>query len=520
MSPETPGSSGGKRLALAVIATSALMAVLDGSIVTVAMPTIQADLGFSPAGLSWVMNGYLLAFGGLLLLAGRLGDLIGRKRMFLAGTAVFTAASVAAGAATSPALLVAARFVQGVGGAAASAVSLGILVTLFTEPRERGKALGVFAFTGAAGASIGQVLGGVLTEALSWHWIFMINIPIGLATLAAAVRAIPADRGLGLRAGVDVLGALLVTSGLMLAISTVVGTADHGWGSTRTLGLGAGSAVLLAAFFIRQATAATPLMPLRILHSRAVVAANLVQMLMIAAMFAFQIVVALDMQKVLGYGATATGLAMLPAALAIGGIALGASERLITRFGSRAVLLTGLVLLAAALSLLLRLPVHASYATDLLPTMLLIGGGGLAMPAAAGLGMAGAREEDAGLVSGLFNTTQQIGAAAGAAVLSTLAASRTGRLLAEGRGPAEALAGGYRVAFGIGVALLVAALVVTAALLRSGRGTAAEPAADAATATATATDAAAADTRSESTTGSATGSGVRTAFDVELVANG
>ncbi|NUR31145.1 MAG: MFS transporter, partial [Catenulispora sp.] len=387
MSPHIPVSrtpAAAPRLALAVIATSALMAVLDGSIVTVAMPTIQADLGFSPAGLSWVMNGYLLAFGGLLLLAGRLGDLVGRKRMFLAGTAVFVAASALAGAATSPAMLVAARILQGVGGAAASGVSLGILVTLFTDSRERGRALGVFAFTGAAGASIGQVLGGVLTESLSWHWNFTINVPIGVLTLAAAVKAIPDDRGQGLRGGVDVLGALLVTSGQMLAIYTVVGTADHGWGSGRTLGLGALAVVLLIGFFVRQATAATPLMPLRILRSRPVVAANLVQMLMISAMFAFQIVVALDMQKVLGYGATRTGLAMLPAALAIGGVALGVSARVIARFGARAVLVTGLVLLAAALSLLLRLPVHAAYATDLLPTMLLIGGGGLAMPAAAG----------------------------------------------------------------------------------------------------------------------------------------
>ncbi|GAA1998448.1 MFS transporter [Catenulispora subtropica] len=463
-------SPGAKRLALAVIATSALMAVLDGSIVTVAMPTIQGDLGFSPAGLSWVMNGYLLAFGGLLLLAGRLGDLVGRKRMFLAGTAVFVAASALAGAASSPAMLVAARILQGVGGAASSGVSLGILVTLFTDSRERARALGVFAFTGAAGASIGQVLGGVLTDSLSWHWNFTINVPIGVLTLAAAAKAIPDDRGQGLRGGVDLLGALLVTSGLMLGIFTVVGTADHGWGSSRTLGLGALAAVLLAGFFVRQATAATPLMPLRILRSRSVVAANLVQMLMISAMFAFQIVVALDMQKVLGYGATETGLAMLPAALAIGGIALGVSARVIARFGARAVLITGLVLLAAALSLLLRLPVHAGYATDLLPTMLLIGGGGLAMPAAAGLGMAGSREEDAGLVSGLFNTTQQIGAAIGAAVLSTLAAGRTGHLLAEGRGAAEALAGGYKVAFGVGVVLLAAALVVAVGVLRPERG--------------------------------------------------
>ncbi|MBW8806759.1 MAG: MFS transporter [Catenulisporales bacterium] len=469
MSPESGPAGGSPRLALAVIAASSLMAVLDGSIVTVAMPTIQADLGFAPAGLSWVMNSYLLAFGGLLLLAGRLGDLIGRKRMFLAGIALFIATSALAGAATSPAMLVAARFGQGVGAAGASAVSLGILVTLFTEPHERGRALGVFAFTGAAGASIGQVLGGVLTDALSWHWIFVINVPIGALTLLGAAKAIPADRGRGLRAGVDVLGALLVTSGLMIAIYAVVGAADHGWGSARTLGPGAVAAILVAGFFVRQATAATPLMPLRILRSRAVVGANLVQMLMISAMFAFQIVVALDMQKVLGFSAAKTGLSMLPAALAIGIVALGVSARLIARFGARAVLITGLVLLAAALSLLLRLPVHAGYAADLLPTMLLIGGGGLAMPAAAGLGMTGAREQDAGLVSGLYNTTAQIGAATGAAVLSTLAASRTGRLLAAGHDPVEALAGGYRVAFGIGVALLVMALVVAVAVLRPER---------------------------------------------------
>ncbi|MEY9926046.1 EmrB/QacA subfamily drug resistance transporter [Catenulispora sp. GP43] len=466
----TARRAGSPRLALLVIAASALMAVLDGSIVTVAMPSIQSRLGFSPAGLSWVVNGYQLAFGGLLLLAGRLGDLLGRKRVFLAGTALFLAASAAAGAATSPAMLVAARVAQGVGGAASSAVSLGILVTLFTEPRERAKALGVFAFTGAAGASISQVLGGVLTDALSWHWIFLINIPIGLLTLAAAVRAVPADRGLGLRAGVDLIGALLVTGGLMLAIHTVIGTADHGWGSARTLGPAALSALLLAGFFVRQATAADPLMPLRILRSRAVAGANAVQMLMIAAMFAFQIIVALDMQKVLGYDATQTGLAMLPAAVAIGGVALGASARLIARFGARSVLITGLVMLTGALALLLRMPTHPNYVRDLLPTMLLIAGGGLAMPATAGLGMSGAREEDAGLVSGLYNTTAQVGAATGAAVLSTLAAGRTARLLHTGHSPAQALSGGYHVAFAIGVGLLAAALVIAVFVLR-GAGT-------------------------------------------------
>jgi len=471
-----------RRLALVAIAAGTLMNILDGSIVTVAMPSIQTDLGFSSAGLSWVMNAYLLAFGGLLLFAGRLGDLLGRKRMFLGGTVIFIAASVFAGFATSPGLLVLARFLQGVGSAASSAVSLGILVTLFTEPGERGRAIGVFSFTGAAGASIGQVLGGVLTETLSWHWIFFINLPIGLATLLLAVRTIPADRGIGasgdvgtaagvggirgLRAGADALGAGLIISGLMLGIYAVVGTAVHGWTSAHTLILGALAAVLIVGFFIRQATAAVPLMQLRILRSRNVIGGNLVQILMIAAMFAFQIIVSLALQHVYGYGAAATGLAMLPAAVMIGGTALLLSARLIVRFGRRNVLITGLLMLLGALLLLLRLPIHADYVTDLLPTMLLISGGGLAMPAAAALAMSGAREEDAGLVSGLYNTTAQIGSAVGAAVLTTLAASHTGSLLRQSHPEADALLVGYRFAFGVGAGLLVAAIVVAVLVLR------------------------------------------------------
>ncbi|MFI8964053.1 MFS transporter [Streptomyces sp. NPDC053493] len=446
-----------------------LMTVLDGSIVTVAMPAIQADLGFSPVGLSWVVNAYLIAFGALLLLSGRLGDLLGRKRMFLAGTAVFTAASLLAGVATSPGLLIAARFLQGVGSAMASAVSLGILVTLFTAPRERAKAFAVFSFTGAAGASLGQVLGGLLTDALTWNWIFFINLPIGAAALLVALPALPADRGLGLRAGADVIGAVLVTSGLMTGIYAVVKIEQYGAGSAHTLGLGALALVLLAGFLVRQATAAQPLMPLRILRSRRVAGANLVQMLMVAALFSFQILVALYLQKVQGYGAAETGLAMLPAAAVIGAVSLGLSTRLITRFGERNVLLTGLVLLVGVLGLLTRVPVHASYAVDLLPVMLLAAGFGLALPALTALGMSGAREEDAGLASGLFNTTQQIGMAAGIAVLSTLAAARTESLTAAGRPAAEALTGGYHLAFAVGAGLLVAAFATAFTLLRTPR---------------------------------------------------
>ncbi|MER6814465.1 MFS transporter [Spirillospora sp. NPDC000708] len=462
--------------ALGVLSAAALMTILDGSIVTVAMPSIQRDLGFSAAGLSWTVNAYLIAFGGLLLLAGRLGDLIGRKTMFLAGNAVFTGASVLAGAATAPGLLIAARFLQGVGSAMASAVVLGILVTLFTEPGERAKAIGVFSFTGAAGASIGQVLGGVLTDALSWHWIFLINVPIGLATIALAVVALPRDRGAGLRAGADVAGAVLVTSGLMLGIYTVVKAEDDGWLSGRTLGLGAVSLVLLAGFFVRQARAATPLMPLRLLRSRNASGSYLAQMLSLSAMFSFQIIVALYMQKVLGYDALETGLAMLPAAVAIGTISLFVSARLSRRFGERAVLLAGLVLLMGAMAWLARIPEDAGYAADLLPVMVLVAGGGLVLPALTGLGMAGARPDDAGLVSGLFNTVQQIGMALGVAVLSTLAASRTEHLRADGRSEAAALTGGYHLAFTVSAGLLVAAFLVGVLVLRSPKAAADAPA--------------------------------------------
>ncbi|MFI7366505.1 MFS transporter [Streptomyces sp. NPDC050149] len=467
-----------RRLALGVIATGLLMTVLDGSIVTVAMPAIQNDLGFTPAALSWVVNAYLIAFGGLLLLSGRLGDLLGRRRMFLAGTAVFTAASVLAGAAGSPALLVAARFLQGAGSAMASAVGLGILVTLFTESRERARAIAVFSFTGAAGASIGQVLGGVLTDALGWHWIFFINLPIGLAVLLVAVRALPADREPGIAAGADAIGALLVTGGLMLGIYSVVEVESYGWLSAHTLGLGALALALLAAFVVRQATAATPLLPLRILRSRSVAGANLVQILMVAALFSFQILVALYLQRVSGYGATATGLAMLPAAAVIGAVSLGISARLSARFGDRNVLLLGLALLIGMLGLLTRLPVHAHYATDLLPVMFLAAGFGLALPALTTLGMSGAGAEDAGLASGLFNTTQQIGMAMGVAVLSTLAASRTDTLLAAGGSRTEALTGGYHLAFAVGTGLLVTAFLVALAVLgRPDRATATAPSA-------------------------------------------
>jgi EmrB/QacA subfamily drug resistance transporter len=443
-----------------------LMIILDGSIVTVALPAIRDDLRFSPTNLTWVLNAYLIAFGGLLLLAGRLGDLVGRKRTFVAGLGLFTAASLLCGLSTSQELLIAARFAQGLGGAAVSAVSLGMIVTLFPGPRERGKAIGAFSFVGASGASIGQVLGGVLTQAFSWHWIFFINLPIGLAAMVLAARVLRSERGLGFRAGADVPGAILVTAGLMLGVYTIVESNRYGWGSPHTIGFALVAVALLVAFVLRQLRAAQPLLPLRVFRSRNVTGANLIQLLAISAMFGFQIMVALYLQNVVGYGPAATGLALLPAAVMIGTISLAFSARLNARFGERRVLLAGLALLVVALGLLTGLPVRADYVTDVLPTMLLAGGGGLVLSALTVLGMSGAGPDDAGVVSGLFNTGQQVGGALGVAVLSTLAAAHTGDLLAAGHSAAAATIGGFRLAFGVGAALLAAGFVLALVVLR------------------------------------------------------
>jgi len=455
------GSS--RRTALAVLCVGMLMIILDGTVVTVALPSIAADLGFSPAGTAWVVNGYLVAFGGLLLLAGRFGDLLGRRSTFLLGLAVFVLASVLCGLAGSPAVLVAARFVQGAGGAAAAAVVLGMVVTLFPEAGERARAIGVVTFVGAAGASLGLVAGGVLTEALNWRWVFLVNVPIGVLALAAAVRVLPRDRGLGLAAGADALGAVLVTAGLMLGVGTVVQAPGRGWLSPATLGSAAGAVALLAGFVARQARTATPLLPLRIFRSRAVSGANSAQLLMVAAALGFQFLSALFLQDVLGYGAAATGLAVLPVAAIIGTLSLGPSGRLAARFGARTVLLGGLGLLAVGMLVLARVPADAAYAVDLLPALLLLGVGvGLALPTVTALAMSDATEADAGLTSGLANTAQQIGGAVGISVLVAVAAARTG-----GSGSPEALAAGYRAAFAGGTGFAVAAFVLAAVVLRA-----------------------------------------------------
>jgi EmrB/QacA subfamily drug resistance transporter len=467
----TESNNRSRWIALVVLCIGMLMIVLDATVVNVALPSIQTDLGFSQSTLAWVVNAYLIAFGGLLLLAGRLGDLVSRRGMFLAGLAVFTGASLVCGLADSQVVLVAARFVQGVGGAMTSAVILGMIVTMFPEPREQAKAIGVYSFVASAGGSVGLLAGGVLTQSINWHWIFFVNIPIGIATAVLALRLLDRDRGIGFGQGADFLGAVLITGALMLLVYTIVKpAADYGWGSSRTLLLGAGALVLLAAFVAREATARNPLIPLRIFRSRNVSGANLIQGLTVAGMFGMFFMGALYLQRVLGYDPLEIGLAFLPATLTMGGLSLRYSERLIMRFGPRQTLLPGLVLIAVGLLLLARVPVHGSYVADVLPVMVLVGTGiALAFPSLMTLAMSGSTPADAGLASGLVNTTVQVGGALGLAVLATLAASQTRSLRGAGHSTASALTGGYHVAFLIGAVLVLASIVVAATVLRPKR---------------------------------------------------
>ncbi|MGH3991786.1 MAG: MFS transporter, partial [Pseudonocardiaceae bacterium] len=393
-------------LALYVLCGGMLMIVLDATIVNVALPSIQDDLGFSQSGLAWVVNAYLIAFGGLLLLAGRLGDLIGQRRVFLAGLAVFTGASLICALAQSQGVLIGARFVQGAGGAVASAVILGMIVTMFPEPREQAKAIGVYSFVASAGASIGLLAGGVLTEAINWHWIFFVNVPIGVAIGSLALRLVEHREGIGIRKGADVPGALLLTAGLMLGVYSLLEAGEQGWGSTQTLGLGGVSIALLTAFVARQARIENPLMPLRLFRSRNVSAANVVMGLLVVGFFGMFFLGALYMQGILGYTPLGVGLAFLPSCIVMGTLSLGYAEKLIMGVGPKAALVAGLSSAAAGLVLFSRAPVDATYVTDLAPVMLLLGAGaGLAFPALMTLAMSGATPSDAGLASGLVNTT-------------------------------------------------------------------------------------------------------------------
>jgi EmrB/QacA subfamily drug resistance transporter len=467
------GGDRSRWLALYVLCVGMLMIVLDVTIVNVALPSIQEDLHFSTSSLAWVVNGYLIAFGGLLLLAGRLGDLIGPRRIFLAGIAVFTSASVLCGVAQTAWWLVAARFVQGVGGAMTSAVILGMIVTMFHDAREQAKAIGVFAFVASAGGSVGLLAGGVLTQSINWHWIFFVNVPIGIATALAARRLVPDAHGIGLREGADVPGAVLITSALMLGVYTIVGpAAKQGWASASTLLLGAGSIALLVAFLAREVHAASPLMPLRIFRSRPVAAANAIQILSVAGMFGMFFLGALYLRRVLGYDALQIGLAFLPVTIAMGTLSIRYSERIFMKLGARRALLAGLTPVLAGLALFALAPVHADYATQVAPSMLLLGlGAGTAFPALMNLAMSGATPQDAGLASGLVNTTAQVGGALGLAVLATLSTSRSNALKASGHTTASALTSGYHLAFWVAAALVGCALAVVLAVVEPGSAT-------------------------------------------------
>src|SRR5919112_3422349 len=455
-------------VSLYVLCMGMLMIVLDATVVNVALPSIQSDLGFTQAGLAWVVNAYLISFGGLLLLAGRLGDLASRKGMFLAGLAVFTVASLLCGVAQGQVMLVAARFIQGAGGAMTSAGVLGMIVTMFPPPRGQAKAIGVFAFVASAGGAVGLLVGGVLTQSISWHWIFFVNIPVGIATAVIAGRLIEADKGLGFRDGADVPGAVLITASLMLGVYTIVNpAAEYGWLAGQTLALGALSLALLVAFVAREATAKNPLIPLRIFRSRNVSGANIVQVLSVAGMFGMFFLGALYLQRILGYDALQTGLAFLPVTILMGTLSVRYTDRLVMRFGARTMVLSGLVLFAAGLALFTQAPVAGSYVYHVFPVMVLLGtGAGLCFPALMTLAMSGATHEDAGLASGLINTTAQVGGALGLAVLATLSASRSVALVGAGEPQAAALLGGYHLAFGIGAVLVLVAIVVAVTVLQ------------------------------------------------------
>src|SRR2546423_1895793 len=454
-------------VALIVLCVGMLMIVLDATIVNVALPSIQGELGFSQSSLAWVVNAYLIAFGGLLLLAGRLGDLLGRRHIFMVGLAVFTAASVVCGLANSQALLIGARFVQGVGGAMTSAVILGMIVMMFPEPREQARAIGVYSFVASAGGSIGLLAGGAITQAINWHWIFFVNLPIGLATAVLAVRLLDRDEGIGLGRGADLIGALLIVSALMLGVYTIVEASSYGWGSAHTLGFGAPALALLAGFILREARTPNPLIPLHIFRARNTSGANLIQALMVAGMFGMFFLGALYLQRVLGYDALEVGLAFLPVTVIIGTLSLGFSARLNMRFGARTTLLPGLVLIGSGLLLFARTPVDGSYLSDVLPVMVLLGvGAGLSFPSLMTLAMSGATRSDSGLASGLANTTLQVGGALGLAVLATLSTTRTSSLITGGDSPSSALTSGFHLAFLVGAGLVVAAIAVAVTVLQ------------------------------------------------------
>jgi EmrB/QacA subfamily drug resistance transporter len=453
-------------LALYLLCLGDLMIVLDSTIVNVALPSIRADLGFSETSLAWVVNAYLLTFGGFLLLGGRLGDLFGHRRLFLGGIGLFTLASLACGLASSQEFLVAARAVQGLGGAVVSVVALSLIMILFTEPAERAKAMGVVGFVLSGGGTAGVLLGGVLTDALSWNWIFLVNIPVGAAVIALCFALLPDDRRTAAGARLDIAGAVTVTASLMLAVYAIVNGNETGWGSGETIGLLAAAAVLLAAFLVIETRVSAPLMPLGLFRLRNVSTANVIAVLMAGAMFGWFFLSALYLQLVLGYSPLEVGLAFLPGTLVWGASSIALSDRLVMRFGIKMPIMAGLSMFILGLLLLARAPVDGNFAVDVLPSMLVMGiGGGITFNPLLLAAMGDVAPTEAGLASGVVNTAFMFGGALGLAVLASLAASRTDSLLTNGDGPLAALVSGYHAAFLVG-AIFAAVGMLGALLLR------------------------------------------------------
>ena len=454
-------------LAFAILCLGDLMIVLDSTIVNVALPSIRASLGFTEASLVWVVNAYLLTFGGFLLLGGRLADLFGQRRLFLIGIAAFTVASLACGLSGSQALLIAARAVQGVAGAVVSAVALSLIMNLFQEPQERVRAMGYFGFVMAGGGSIGVLLGGLLTGALTWNWIFLVNLPVGVAVFLLSLKLLPKGRGEGERRHLDALGAITVTASLLLAVYAVVGAESAGWISARTLGLLAGAAVLMGAFIWLEARVRAPLVPLRLFRLRNLCTANVIGVLWAAAMFAWFFLSALYLQRVLGYSPMQVGLAFLPANLIMGAFSYELSAKLVNRFGIKWPLAVGLYLAAAGLLLFVFAPADGTYVRHVLPSMVLLGiGAGMAFNPVLLAAMGDVEPSESGLASGVVNTSFMMGGALGLAILASLAASRTSELLAAGGEGRVALNEGYHLAFMVGAAFAAAAATLGAALLR------------------------------------------------------
>jgi EmrB/QacA subfamily drug resistance transporter len=455
-------------LALIVLCLGDVMIVLDSTIVNVALPSIRDDLGFSETSLAWVVNAYLLTFGGFLLLGGRLGDLFGFRRLFLIGITLFTLASLACGLANSQEFLVTARAVQGLGGAVVSAVALSLIMMLFTEPAERAKAMGVFGFVLSGGGTAGVLLGGILTDVLDWHWIFLVNLPVGVAVFALSLFLLPAGRGQA-SGRLDVAGALIVTTSLILAVYAIVNGNEVGWTTARTLGLLSAAAALMALFLFLEARISSPLMPLGLFRLRNVSTANVVGVLMAGGMFAWFFLSALYLQQILGYSPLEVGLAYLPSTVIWGASSLFVSDRLVMRFGIKTPLIAGLGLMTVGLLLFARAPVDGNFVVDVLPSTIAIGlGAGIAFNPILLAAMSDVAPEQSGLASGVVNTAFMMGGAVGLAVLASVAASRTETLEASGDGALMALNGGYHVAFLVGAVFTVAAAAVAGALLRAG----------------------------------------------------